>query len=96
MKRRKPPALPPQAERQPDYFDGTIFDQIQELERTLRSGTRLRIRYQPLDDPAGRVLVTEVFRRRRSEREWSRWHSEEGRIATLAELQGDSVAGTAP
>lgn len=71
----------PQADAvQPDLFSGT-----QVVQRTLsRSGSRVRLRLQPLGD--GRVRVVEAFRLLPGARSYEPWPEESGRETDLARL----------
>ena len=75
----------PEPQVQPRHLLGTMFDATRLLERTLSTGTSVRLRVEELAD--GRVMVHEA-QRRRGDGDWSRWPEVEG-IREGAELRLD-------
>ncbi len=65
-------------------FQDNLFSSARMVERTLPSGTVLRLLLEPL--PEGRVRVLEYHRRAPSER-WQRLREEEGRTLRYEQLK---------
>lgn len=65
-------------------FQDNLFSSARMIERTLPSGTVLRLLLEPL--PGERIRVLEYHRRAPGER-WQRLHEEEGRTLRVEQLK---------
>ncbi|MCA9836368.1 MAG: hypothetical protein KC422_05615 [Trueperaceae bacterium] len=65
-------------------FQGHLFDKNVMVERTLSTGTVVRLKLEPLGD--GRVKVLEYYRKGHLHDRFKRHSDEEGKVFQFAEL----------